>query len=96
MDMTIKDEPVDIIFAWGASPAVGYHGPAQRATVLINLASAEASVATVVDIGKRMIESHAGIMVLAWAGVGMAGVGIARFGRAWKYWLKAHRILQVV
>lgn len=95
LDRTIKDEAVDIIFAWGASPALAYHGPSQRATFMINLASAEATVGAVLDIGKRMIESHGGIMCMAWAGIGMVGVGIARFGRNWTYWLKAHRILQV-
>ncbi|GMH33879.1 hypothetical protein BSKO_01713 [Bryopsis sp. KO-2023] len=95
LDMTIKDESVDLVFAWGSSPSLGYHGPAQRTLVSINLASADASVSTQVDIGRRMIESHGGIMVIAWAFIGIVGVGIARFGRGWRYWLKAHRILQI-
>lgn len=52
-------------------------------------------MSTVRDLSQTMIRSHGGIMVASWAVLGITGASIARFGRSWKYWLKAHRLLQV-
>ena len=93
-DKIIEDNTIDLVYAWGTAPTLGYHGPSQRALASINFASVE-GVATVLDLSRTMIRSHGGIMVASWAVLGLVGCGIARFGRGWKYWLKAHRLIQV-
>ena len=93
-DKIIRDEIIDLVYAWGASSTLAYHGPSQRAQATINFFTTE-GVASVVDLSRTMIRSHGGIMVASWAVLGLIGCGIARFGRGWTYWLKAHRLLQV-
>ena len=93
-DKVIEDKTIDLVYAWGTAATLGYHGPSQRALASINFASVE-GVTTVLDLSRTMIRSHGGIMVASWAVLGLVGCGIARFGRGWKYWLKAHRLIQV-
>lgn len=93
-DVIIEDKIINLVYAWGTTPTLSYHGPSQRSLAQINFASNE-GISTVVDIGKTMIRSHGGIMLIAWAVLAMFGVGVARFGRGWKHWLKAHRLIQV-
>lgn len=93
-DKVIEDKTIDLVYAWGTSSTLAYHGPSQRALASINFASTE-GVATVLDLSRTMIQSHGYIMIIAWSVMGIAGSCIARFGRGWQYWLKAHRLLQV-
>ena len=91
----IEDKTIDLVYAWGSSSSLAYHGPSQRALASINFASSE-GVVSVMDLSRTMIRAHGGIMVVAWAVLGLVGSGVARFGRGWSYWLKAHRLIQVI
>eukprot|EP00210_Caulerpa_lentillifera_P000497 g480.t1 len=93
-DKPIEDKLIQLVYAWGSTPTLSYHGPSQRALASINFARAEGAT-TVRDLSLTMIRSHGGIMVASWAVLGITGSCIARFGRSWKYWLKAHRLIQI-
>lgn len=40
-DKVIEDKVIQLVYAWGATPTLAYHGPSQRALASINFASVE-------------------------------------------------------
>lgn len=92
-DKPILDAKQKLSFAWGDTGEPGYHGE-NKLKIEVNLLAEVVSVKVKKDNTKRMMEAHGAIMGTMWAGLAVLGVAIARFGRSWRYWMRAHRAIQ--
>ena len=83
-----------MVYAFGDTVALDYHGIDRRGSFIMDFETAEA---TVVARGgtKADHEVHGVVMFLGLTVAFPVGVIVARYGKARAYWYNAHRIIQV-
>ncbi|RKO90597.1 heme peroxidase [Blyttiomyces helicus] len=95
-DIVIESGVMPLLFAYGAVPAIGYHGPNDRTQASLDFFNSGSGVIVVSDSGSDMTQQlkilHGVIMALAFGAFYPSGIFIARF---WDdpRWLRLHQPL---